>query len=200
MATTGMTSVLETLRAAMPGVSLDDAPSADGMPSIQVDRSDLVEVCRTLRDHPDLQFAFFVDATAADFAPAHPRFQAVYHVACLGAAFSQPSGAAAPRRLRLKVQVPDDDPRLPSVTSVYPAAGWPEREIYDLFGILFDDHPDLRRILMPDDWEGFPLRKDYPVQIRKETSGWEPIQVTAEEFAATFRASRVPTRRPPGGS
>ena len=200
MASTGTTSVLETLRAAMPGVSLDDAPSADAMPSILVDRADLVEVCRTLRDHPDLQFSFFVDATVADFAPAHPRFEAVYHFACLGAAFSQPSGAAPARRLRLKVQVPDDDTRLPSLTAVYPSAGWPEREIYDLFGITFDDHPDLRRILMPDDWEGFPLRKDYPVQIRKETSGWEPIQVTAEEFAANFRASRVSPKRPPGTS
>jgi NADH-quinone oxidoreductase subunit C len=184
----------------MPGVSIDDAPSADGMPSIRVDRADLVEVCRILRDHPDLQFALFVDATIADFAPARPRFEAVYHFACLGAAFSQASGAAPARRLRLKVHVPDDDLRLPTLTPVYPAAGWPEREIYDLFGVLFDDHPDLRRILMPDDWEGFPLRKDYPVQIRKETSGWEPIQVTAEEFAANFRASRVPGRRPPGGS
>src|SRR5579862_7987913 len=146
MAPTGTTSVLETLRAATPGLSLEDAPSADGMPSILVDRADLVEVCRTLRDHPDLQFSFFVDATVADFAPAHPRFEAVYHFACLGAAFSQPSGAAPARRLRLKVQVPDDDTRLPSLTPVFPAADWPEREIYDLFGITFDDHPDLRRI------------------------------------------------------
>jgi NADH-quinone oxidoreductase subunit C len=192
--------VIESLRAAMPGVSVQEAPSADGMPSIQVDRAELVEVCRTLRDHPDLQFALFVDATIADFAPAHPRFEAVYHVACLGAAFAQAGATAVARRLRIKVQVADDDPRLPSLTPVYPAANWPEREIYDLFGVVFDDHPDLRRILMPDDWEGFPLRKDYPVQIRKETSGWEPLQVTAEEFAASLRASRVVGRRPPGTS
>jgi NADH-quinone oxidoreductase subunit C len=190
--------VLDSLRAAMPGVSLAEAPSADGMPAILVDREELVEVCRTLRDHPDLQFSLFVDATIADMAPATPRFHAVYLLACLGAAFAQAAHPAEARRLRLKVLVPDDDPRLPSVTPVYPAAGWPEREIYDLFGIRFDDHPDLRRILMPDDWEGHPLRKDYPVQIRKETSGWEPLQITAEEFAANLRAARDERRPPPG--
>src|SRR5579863_7633391 len=193
-------SVLDSLRAAMPGVSLAEAPSADGMPAILVDREELVEVCRTLRDHPDLQFSLFVDATIADLAPATPRFHAVYLLACLGAAFGQQAGPAEARRLRLKVLVPDDDPRLPSLTPVYPAAGWPEREMYDLFGVTFDEHPDLRRILMPDDWEGYPLRKDYPVQIRKETSGWEPLQVTAEEFAASLRAAREPGRRPPGAS
>ena len=157
-------SVLDSLRAAMPGVLLADVPSADRMPSLAVDRSELVEVCRTLRDHPGLQVSLFVDATIADLAPATPRFHAVYHLACLGAAFAQASGPAEARRLRLKVVVPDDDPRLPSLIPVYPAAGWPEREIYDLFGVTFDGHPDLRRILMPDDWEGHPLRKDYPVE------------------------------------
>ena len=194
------TPVLESLRAVMPGVSLDAVASADGMPTIVVERGELVEVCRTLRDHPGLQFAFFVDVTIADLAPASPRFQAVYHLACLGAAFAQSAGPAEARRLRLKVQVPDDDVRLPTLTPVYPAAEWPEREVYDLFGVTFDDHPDLRRILMPDDWQGYPLRKDYPVQIRKETSGWEPLQVTAEELAASLRAARAPARRPSGES
>ncbi len=192
--------VLHTLQEAMPGLSVAEAPSADGMPALWVSRDDLLTVFRTLRDHPSLQFSFLVDATAADLAPASPRFEAVYHLACLGAAFAQASGPAEARRLRIKVLVPDDDVRLPSITSVYPSAEWPEREMYDLFGILFDEHPDLRRILMPDDWQGFPLRKDYPVQIRKETSGWQPIQVTAEEFAANLRAQRVQTRRKPEGS
>ncbi len=194
------TSVLQTLQESMHGLAVAEAPSVDGMPALWVGRDDLVTVLRTLRDHPALQFSFLVDVTAADLAPASPRFEAVYLLACLGAAYAQAAGPAEARRLRLKVLVPDDDVRLPSVTSVFPSAEWPERELYDLFGILFDDHPDLRRILMPDDWQGHPLRKDYPVQIRKETSGWQPIQVTAEEFAANLRASRVPTRRTHEGS
>jgi NADH-quinone oxidoreductase subunit C len=194
------TSVLQTLQDAMPGLAVAEAPSADGMPALWVGRDDVLTVFRTLRDHPSLQFSFLVDVTAADLAPASPRFEAVYLFACLGAAYAQAAGPAEARRLRVKVLVPDDDVRLPSITAIYPSAEWPEREMYDLFGILFDDHPDLRRILMPDDWQGHPLRKDYPVQIRKETSGWQPIQVTAEEFAANLRASRVSPRRPTGGS
>ena len=79
---------------------------------------------------------------------------------------------------------------MPSITGLYPAAGWLERELYDLFGVGFDGHADLRRILMADDWEGHPLRKDYPVQIRKETSGWSAMQMSAEEFAANIQSAR----------
>jgi NADH:ubiquinone oxidoreductase subunit C len=103
--------------------------------------------------------------------------------------------AAPARRLRVKVRVPGDAPTLPSIVSVFPAANWPERELFDLFGLTFELHPDLRRILMPNDWEGSPLRKDYPVQIRKDTASWSPLQVTAEEFAATIREQRSRSTR-----
>jgi len=182
-------TVVDILRRAVPDGSAEALPSVD-MPTVVVDRDRLIETCRTLRDDPTLQFALLVDATAVDFFPAEPRYEMVYHLACVGPAFAQSTGAAQPSRLRLKVRIPGADARLTSVTSIWPAANWLEREVFDLFGIVFDGHPDLRRILMTDDWQGHPLRKDYPVQIRKETSSAMPLQMTPEQFAANIRATR----------
>jgi NADH-quinone oxidoreductase subunit C len=182
------TDVLHILRARIPDASLDDVSGVD-MPAILADREHILEVCQVLRDDPDLQFALLIDLTAADYLPASPRFEIVYLLTCIGAAYA--TGTPAPaRRLRVKVRVPDADPRIASIVSVCPAAGWPEREVFDLFGILFDGHPDMRRILMPDDWEGHPLRKDYPVQIRKDTASWQPVQISADEFAESIRQQR----------
>ena len=184
--------VADTLRAAVSGAAIEEAPAAD-MPTAYVDREHVVDVCRALRDHPALQFALLIDVTAADYLPAEPRFEIVYHLACVGSAYViSPGGAAAPaRRFRLKVRLPGADPTIPTVTSIYPTANWLEREVFDLMGITFIGHPDLRRILMADDWVGHPLRKDYPVQIRKDAQAWEPIQLSVEEFAANVRAARA---------
>ena len=179
----------EFLRQAVPDAAIDPAPSID-MPAIVVDREHVVDVCRVLRDDPALQFAFLAEVTAVDRLPAEPRYEVVYHLACLGEDYRTGPSAAAPARLRLKVRVPGADPRLPTVTGVYPTAGWLEREVFDLFGLHFEGHPDLRRVLMPEDWEGHPLRKDYPVQIRQETPAWSPLQLSPEEFAENVRASR----------
>jgi len=114
----------------------------------------LLRLCEFLRDAPGVSFKFLADLTAVDRYPAEPRFEVVYHL------LSLESG----QRLRLKVRVAGDPPSLDSVVPVWPAANAYEREVYDLFGIRFEGHPDLRRILMPEDWEGYPLRKDYPTE------------------------------------
>jgi NADH-quinone oxidoreductase subunit C len=185
------TSVADTLRAALAGATIEPAASTD-MPTAYVDREHVIDACQALRDHPALQFALLVDVTAVDFYPAQPRFEIVYHAACLGDAFRTAGNtAAAPaRRFRLKVRLPGVEARVPSVTSIYPTANWLEREVFDLMGITFEGHPDLRRILMADDWVGHPLRKDYPVQIRKDTQSWSALQLSPEEFAANVRAAR----------
>ncbi len=127
---------------------------------------DLVRVCRYLRDDPDLTFDFLSSVTGVDrlsLPRNSPRFEVVYHLYSL----------QHKRRLRLKVQVADGE-AVPSVTGVWESANWHEREVFDLFGVPFSGHPDLRRILMPDDWEGHPLRKDYPVEASPKWWEEEP--------------------------
>jgi len=120
--------------------------------TIWIEPNSIREACTLLRDQ--LQFNFLASVTGVDWYPTHPRFEVVYHLLSI------------PRkdRVRLKVRVGDDNPEVESVTSVWPAANFFEREVFDLFGVRFSEHPYLRRIMMPDDWEGHPLRKDYPVE------------------------------------
>ena len=179
-------SFLDLVRQAVPGATIEVEDARD-MVSAFVDCEHLLDVCRTLRDHADLQFAFLADVTAVDRLPASPRYEIVYQLACLGAAF----GTGPARRFRLKVRLMADDARVPSVSAIWPSANWAEREVFDLFGIDFAGHPDLRRVLMPDDWVGHPLRKDYPVQIRKDAASWSPMQLTEEQFTANMKAARV---------
>ncbi len=114
----------------------------------------LLEVARHLRDAPDAAFDFCSDITAVDWPPRAPRrFDVVY---CL-------YSIRLRHRVRMKVRTGDNEP-ISSVTALWPAANWLEREVFDLFGIRFDGHPDLRRILMPDEWQGHPQRKDYPLE------------------------------------
>jgi NADH-quinone oxidoreductase subunit C len=181
--------ILDALAASVPAGAVEAAPAADGMPAIYVAREHAAEVCLALRDR--LQFAFAPDMTAVDYLPREPRFEVVVHLASLGIA---PYGDT-PKRLRVKFRVPGADPSMPTLSGVWKAMNWGEREVYDLFGIHFDGHPDLRRILMPDDWEGHPARKDYPVQINMKAKMYEPMQLTAQEFAANLQANRDRARR-----
>jgi len=183
-------AILTLLEPHVPGATLV-AEEAIDQPTIAVDRDHLVSVCEALRRLPDLNFSFLADLTAVDRLPASPRFEVVYHLACLGATGPPSTATGEAGRLRLRVRLPGDDARVPTVSTVWPAAGWPEREVWDLFGIVFDGHTDLRRILMPDDWDGHPLRKDHPVQVNKRTKSSEPLQVTQAEFVATIERARV---------
>jgi NADH-quinone oxidoreductase subunit C len=122
--------------------------------SIYVDRASLREACALLREHPEFPFNFLSDITCVDWAPAEPRFEVVYHLLSM----------AKKERVRLKVKLDGASPVVESITSVWPGANYFEREVFDLFGVRFTGHPYLRRLLMPEDWEGHPLRKDYPVE------------------------------------
>ncbi len=179
-------AILDALGGVAPEGAVEAAPAADGMPSIYVARDHVADVCLALRDRPELRFAFSPDITAVDYLPREPRYEVVIHVASLGV----PGYGETAKRLRIKVRLRGDEARMPTLSAVWPAMNWGEREVYDLFGIHFDGHPDLRRILMPDDWEGHPARKDYPVQINMKAKMYEPMQLTPQEFAANIQANR----------
>jgi len=122
--------------------------------SISIERSAIREACALLRDDPACPFNFLSDVTCVDWYPSEPRFEVIYHLLSI----------PQKERVRLKVSLNGDSPAVESVTSVWPAANFFEREVYDLFGVRFTGHPYLRRIQMPENWEGHPLRKDYPVE------------------------------------
>ena len=122
--------------------------------TIVVDRSGIREACALLKDDAACPFNFLSDITCVDWYPTEPRFEVIYHLLSI----------PKKERVRLKVRLNNESPVVESLTSVWPGANYFEREVFDLFGIRFTGHPYLRRILMPEDWEGYPLRKDYPVE------------------------------------
>jgi NADH-quinone oxidoreductase subunit C len=177
-------ALIASLQAAAPGVQFEPVASVDAQPTVFVPRDDLAAVARAVRDTPELAFALLAELTAVDYWPREPRYELVYMLVSI----------AHRRRLRLKVRLNADDAHVATVSDLWPAANWLEREVWDLFGILFDGHPDPRRLLMPEDWEGHPLRKDYPVQIQMTPRAAEPLQVTAEEFRASVERDRLVRR------
>jgi len=174
-------TLIGVLHGAAAGATLEPSPSIDLHPTIYVDRDHLPAVALALRDHSDLRFDFLVELTAADFHPRDPRFEVVYMLVSTGRL----------ARLRVKVRLRGEDAHVGTVAAVWPSANWLEREVWDMFGIVFDGHPDPRRLLMPEDWQGYPLRKDYPVQIRKTVDTGEPLQVTEQEFRANLQRDRL---------
>ena len=127
--------------------------------TITVNAAKIVEIATYCRDTKGLNYIYLSDIAGIDYYPAEPRFGVCYHLYSL----------EYNRRLRLKVLWSDGAAAVPSVTGVWPSANWEDREAYDMFGIEFANHPDLRRVLRPAEWQGFPQRKDYPL-------GYETVQ------------------------
>jgi NADH-quinone oxidoreductase subunit C len=130
-----------------------DTLLARGEVTVVVDRGELLAALAALRDDPDLSLRFLSSVTATDHPGREPRFWVAYELRSL----------EHRHRVRVKVGLPGDDPRVPSAVPLFPTADWHERETYDFFGIVFEGHPNLARILLPDGWEGYPLRKDEPL-------------------------------------
>lgn len=132
-----------------------------GQDTVVIAESHLVQLAEFLRDDSELRFNYLMDVTAVDYWKEKPRFEVVYHFFSLE------------KRLRLRVKVPVDEPDLEvdSLSSLWSSANWYEREVYDMFGVKFRGHPDLRRILMYPEFEGHPLRKDYPINKRQPLIG-----------------------------
>lgn len=151
---------LEEIAAELGG-NFEEPRARDGLRCIEVDPGRLLDLLAALRDDPALRFGLFLDVTAVDHYGREPRFEMVYHL------YSVELG----QRLRIKSWITESSACISSAVGLFPGADFHEREAYDMFGITFDGHPDLRRILMPDEFEHHPLRKEYPLE------GIEPEKV-----------------------
>ena len=143
-----------------------------GQTSVTLDREAIVNACQMLRDDPELDFNFLAALTAVDYWPSEPRFKIVYQLYSL----------ANKEFIGLRAQLSNESPEISTIESIYPNANWHEREVFDMFGVTFKGHSDQRRIIMPYDWEGHPLRKDYPL-------GYEEVQFT-------FNFDEIDKRKP----
>jgi NADH-quinone oxidoreductase subunit C len=179
--------IVARLREAL-GDGIERDEQINGQLVVRVARDRLIEACRLLRDDPALQLNHLADVTAVDYLEYNPeggppgqgrtpRFDVVYHL------YSLPLN----HRVRLKVAVEEDE-SVETVMGIWPAANWAERETYDLYGITFSGHPDLTRILMPDDWQGHPLRKDYPL-IEEEIEFSNTLETLNQPLRPVHRRS-----------
>jgi len=150
--------LLDELQKGFPG-AISEAVIFRNLPSLTVSKDSLLAICRFLKGEDGGAYTLLTDETAVDYPKREKRFDIVYHLY----SFKRND------RLRLKV-IAGEGEKVPSVTSVWPTANWLEREVYDMFGVLYEGHPDLRRILLPDGWVGHPLRKDY--DILRQDDAW----------------------------
>lgn len=181
-ATTRMPEIIKALEGRF-GDDVELAPEYAGEQTVYVARERLLDVCRFLKE--DFQFVYFVDCGGIDLFTDDNRFEVYYGLISF----------ERQKRIRLKVRVSEDDPVVPSLVSIYPAANWNERETYDMLGIRFEGHPDLRRMFMPEDFEYFPQRKEFP-QLGVPGSLPLPAQVPEGELTMDPFAS-AHGHRPP---
>lgn len=146
--------VVQKLKEKFPNSVLDSYSFRDEN-TVIIKKEDIAEVCRFLKSDPDLSFDFLSDLCGVDYMGREPRFEVVYHLFSID----------RHHRIRLKAMVGEGE-KISSVVGIWGTADWHEREAFDMYGIIFEGHPNLTRILMPEDWDGHPLRKDYPLKGR----------------------------------
>lgn len=169
-------ALLNALKDSLPDLTVEIEKSCDQL-SIIVDKAMIVPVCKILKEHPDALFDYLADLCGVDYlGKREKRYQVVYNLYSI----------SRNHRIRVKTDIDESDCSVNSVTELWKTANWHERELYDMFGIDVKGHPDLRRILMPDDWEGYPLRKDYPLKGKGQR----------EDFSFIPDYDRPPTRKP----
>jgi NADH-quinone oxidoreductase subunit C len=160
----GPKEAAEVLRNSFESEVKDISEFKGGQVSVTVAKEKIGEIMRFLHDAPELQFHILNDVCGVDYmGKKEPRFEVVYTI------FSLPSKTF----LTIKAQVAEDDLSIDSIMDIWIGSDWRERECYDMFGIKFNGHPDLRRLLMPDDWDGFPLCKDYPLEADLGDREWK---------------------------
>lgn len=164
-------TVLERLRGSFEAAIIESNEFRGDL-SISLRPDALIDVARFLRDDPTLRYTFLENLCGVDYLGREPRFEVVYHLL----------SHSNRHRICLKVALPEEQPHVASLTSLWTTANWQERETFDMFGIVFDGHPALDRILMPDDWEGYPQRKDVPLGY--------------EEVAFTFNQEQIYAQKP----
>ena len=148
-----------------------------GQDTVVIDKSGIVDLARFLKEDDELNFNILIDVTAVDYWKKDPRFEVVYHLLSLENKF----------RIRIKVPVKESECKVSSLCELWPAANWYEREVFDMFGIEFEGHPDLRRILMYPGFEGHPLRKDYPKTRHQPIIEYRDLPLHGSKNTTTYR-------------
>ncbi len=171
------------------GLAIDPTRERADIDDAEITRVTPAEIREKLVAMRAAGFTLLLDIGGVDYLERDPRFDVVYHLLSMPTAPIAPDAMKQPRRARVLCGVSGETPTVPSVTDLWPNADWAEREIFDLFGIVFEGHPNLRRVQMPHDWEGHPLRKDYPLRGPAREAAPRPA------FASK---SNVPAGAPPG--